>query len=477
MGEYTLNKTKNKKGIGESPFFVMIVLALGVFMTGIDAYIFIPALPTLTKDLNTSYALVSWTLTVLMLFMTAVMPLAGKLSDVFGRKKLYIIGVTTFIIGSFTASFSWNIYVLIVSMAIQGIGAGIVLPSALSTMNDAAHKDQRGKTMGVLMAMSSLAMIIGPNIGGFLIQNFGWRTIFYVNIPIGILAAIMALKFKESHGETNPHIDYVGSLLLIGTIATMLVALVRVQTLPFTDITVFPLFIAAIVLFISLIRYEKHVSEPILDIPLLKKGKILSLNLAILLTGLATFTAFTYVPTFAQMVLNMDVQNSGLLLTPLSITVLITSILGGVLLDKFGAKRMLLLGSPILSAGLLGLAYYVTDSITLSVCLVLIGIGMGFTTSAFQVLMMSFIPRDEEGTGVGVLNTFKGIGGTIGPLTGSFFLGAALSGTITFGHAFNNLFLFGTAVSIIAIILLFIVVMMDRADESTIIGSESVAGK
>lgn len=476
MGEYTTDKT-NKKSMGEAPFFVMIVLALGVFMTGIDAYIFIPALPTLIKDLNTSFELVSWTLTVLMLFMTAIMPLAGKLSDVFGRKRLYIIGVATFIIGSFAASFSWDIYSLIVSMAIQGIGAGIVLPSAISTMNDSTPVDQRGKTMGVLMAMSSLAMIIGPNIGGFLIQNFGWRTIFYVNIPIGILAIILAFKFKESHGETNPHIDFMGSLLLIGSIATMLLALVRVQTIPFTDITVLPLFIASIVLFISLIKYEKRVSEPILDIPLLKKSKILSLNIAILLSGLATFTAFTYVPTFAQLVLNTNVQNSGLLLTPLSITVLITAILGGVLLDKFGAKRMLLLGSPVLSAGLFWLAYCVTDSISLSVALILIGIGMGFTTSAFQVLMMSFIPRNEEGTGVGVLNTFKGIGGTIGPIAGSFFLGAALSGTIKYSHAFSNLFMFGTIVSIIAIILLVIVVIMDKTDESVSNGSESIAGK
>ena len=476
MGEYTTDKT-NKKSIGEAPFFVMIVLALGVFMTGIDAYIFIPALPTLIKDLNTSFELVSWTLTVLMLFMTAIMPLAGKLSDVFGRKRLYIIGVATFIIGSFAASFSWDIYSLIVAMAIQGIGAGIVLPSAISTMNDSAPVDQRGKTMGVLMAMSSLAMIIGPNIGGFLIQNYGWRTIFYVNIPIGILAIILAFKFKESRGETNPHIDFMGSLLLIGSIATMLLALVRVQTLPFTDITVFTLFIASIMLFIALIKYEKRVSEPILDIPLLKKSKILSLNIAILLSGLATFTAFTYVPTFAQLVLNTNVQNSGLLLTPLSITVLITAILGGVLLDKFGAKRMLLLGSPVLSAGLFGLAYCVTDSISLSVALILIGIGMGFTTSAFQVLMMSFIPRNEEGTGVGVLNTFKGVGGTIGPIAGSFFLGAALSGIITYSHAFSNLFMFGAIVSIIAIILLVIVVIMDKNDESISNGSKAIVGK
>jgi len=472
MGRDTTKETKNQIK-WESPFFVMMVLALGVFMTGIDAYIFIPALPTLITDLNTSYELVSWTLTVLMLFMTAVMPLAGKLSDVFGRKKLYIIGVATFITGSFTASLSWDIYSLIVSMAIQGIGAGIVLPSALSTMNDAAPEDQKGKTMGVLMATSSLAMIIGPNIGGYLIQNFGWRTIFYVNIPIGILAIILATKFKESHGETNPHIDYMGSLLLIGSIATMLLALVRIQTIPLTDITVFPLFIVSLVLFISLILYEQRVSEPILDIPLLKKSKILSLNIAILLTGLGTFTAFTYVPSFAQLVLNMNVQNSGILLTPLSITLLIMGIFGGVLIDKFGAKRMLLLGSPILSAGLFGMAYYVTDSVTLSIALILIGIGMGFTFSAFQVLMLSFMPKDEEGAGVGILNTFKGMGGTIGPLTGSFFLGAALSGTITFSHAFSNLFLFGTIVSIIAIILLIIVVIMDRTRETISNDSES----
>ena len=477
MGGYATNETKNKKSIWESPFFVMIVLALGVFMTGIDAYIFIPALPTLIKEFNTSYELVTWTVTACMLFMTAVMPLAGKLSDVFGRKRLYIVGVATFIVGSLAASFSWDIYSLIVFMAIQGIGAGIVLPSALSTMNDAAPANQRGKTMSVLMAMASLAMVVGPNIGGFLIQNFGWRTIFYVNIPIGILSLILAFKFRESHGETNQHIDFVGSLLLIGSIAAMLLALVRFETLPFTDVTVFPLFIVSILLFVFLILYEQRVSEPILDIPLLRKSKVLSLNIAVLFTGLSMFTAVTYVPTFAQLVLKMNVQDSGALLTPLSITLLVMGILGGVLLDKFGAKRMLLIGSPILSAGLLGLAYYVTDPISLSVALVIMGVGLGFTYSAFQILMLSFMPKNETGTGVGILNTFRGIGGTMGPVMGSFFLGSALSGTITFDHAFSNVFLFGTAVSIVAVILLVVVAIMDKTDESRSKGSGSIPGK
>ena len=126
MSENTNEIIENKKSLGSSTIFVMIVLALGVFMTAMDAYIFVPALPTIIADLQTSLNWATWTLTTYMLFMTAIMALAGKLSDVFGRKKLYIIGVTTFVIGSITASLSWDIYSLIASMGLQGIGAGIV---------------------------------------------------------------------------------------------------------------------------------------------------------------------------------------------------------------------------------------------------------------------------------------------------------------------------------------------------------------
>jgi len=275
MSENTNEIIENKKGLGSSTIFVMIVLALGVFMTAMDAYIFVPALPTIIADLQTSLNWATWTLTTYMLFMTAIMALAGKLSDVFGRKKLYIIGVTTFVIGSITASLSWDIYSLIASMGLQGIGAGIVLPSALSSMNDSAPENQRGKTMGVLMAMSSIATIVGPNIGGFLIQNFGWRTVFHINIPLGIMAVLLAFKFKETYGNQDQHIDYIGSALLVGTIASMLLGIIGLESAPFTDVSVFPLIIAAAVLFIALIAYEKRVSEPILDIDVLKKPKII----------------------------------------------------------------------------------------------------------------------------------------------------------------------------------------------------------
>jgi MFS family permease len=149
-------------------------------------------------------------------------------------------------------------------------------------------------------------------------------------------------------------------------------------------------------------------------------------------------------------------------LTPLSVAVCITAILGGVLLDKFGSKRMLLLGSPLLIAGLFGLTYYVTDSTGLAICLAIIGVGVGFTWSAFQLLMMSFMPKEEEATGVGILNTFKGVGSTVAPVIGASFLVNATSGMDNLSQSFSNLFLFGTVTSIIALLLVIIVIIKDK---------------
>ena len=197
-----INNEPQKAALG-SLYYVLLVLALGVFMSSLDMIIFSPALPTIVGDLHTSFDWVAWTLTIYLLFFAAIMPLGGKLSDVFGRKRVYIAGIAMFTLGSFLSSLSWDIYSLIAFRGVQAIGGGLILPSALSAMGSVAPKDKQGKTMGSLMAMSAVAMVIGPTIGGFIIAHFGWRSVLYINIPIGILAIILALRFKESYGETK----------------------------------------------------------------------------------------------------------------------------------------------------------------------------------------------------------------------------------------------------------------------------------
>ena len=454
---------ETRKSIWNSPYFIMIVLMMGVFIMAIDAYVFSPAITGIVAYFKTSYNWVAWTLTIYMLFSTAVMPLAGKLADIYGRKRIYIIGVSLFIIGSFACSISWNIYSLVIFRAVQAIGGGIILPAALSEMGSVAPPDKQGKTMGALMAMSALALVIGPNIGGYLIQNFGWRTIFYINIPIGILSILLALKFKETYGEAKHHLDIFGAVLLGGSLAALLYGLVRLENLPLTDITVFPLFIASAILFIVLILFEMRTKEPILNIPLVSRGDALSLMLAMLATSVGLTAALFFVPTFAQSVLHENVQNSGTLLTPLAISLFIFAIIGGILLDKLGAKPMLLLGTVVTIASFYGLAYYVTNSTSLIIMLVIAGAGFGLGMGAYQVLILAMMPGTDKGTSSGLLNTFKGIGGAIGPVIGGFFLTDAVTNKIyPISQAFTYIFLFAMATSIVALVLLAYLAIISR---------------
>jgi EmrB/QacA subfamily drug resistance transporter len=456
-----INNEPQKGALG-SLYYVLLVLALGVFMTALDSIIFSPALPTIVGDLHTSFDWVAWTMTIYMLFFAAIMPLGGKLSDVFGRKRVYIAGIALFTLGSFLSSLSWDIYSLIAFRGIQAIGGGLVLPAALAAMSSAAPKEQQGKTMGALMAMSAVAMVIGPSVGGYFISHFGWRSVFYINIPIGIIAIILALRFKESYGEKGHHIDLVGSGLLTSGLAAILLGMVRLESLPLTDLTVFPFFLAAILLGVILVVYEKRVPEPILDMATIARGNVLSLNVAALLTSVSLGCAMMYVPSFAQLVLHMNVEDSSNILTPLSVSLLIAAIVGGILIDKFGSKPILLIGTMISVVGVFGMAQYVNDSLSLAIVLAIIGLGMGIGMGAFQIIMISFMPKSEVGTGTGILNTFRNSGMTVGSVIGGFFLADATSKVVTYAQAFSNIFWFGTVISILAVIMIAYLIVIDR---------------
>lgn len=475
MSEHITEKAK--KRVFASPYFVMVVLMLGVFMMGLDMYIFSPALVTIVGYFNTSYTWVAWTMTIYLLVSTAIMPLAGKLSDVFGRKRIFIAGVAVFTIGSVLSSLSWNIYSLIIFRAVQAVGAGIILPAALAAMSSSAPPDKLGKTMSGLMAMSTLAMIIGPAIGGYVIQNFGWRVIFYINVPIGILAILLALMIKESYGSVKHHIDVIGASLLAGGLAVFLLGLVRLETLPFTDITVFPLLVAGLLLGILFVQYEKHATEPILDVRLMFRGDILSLNLGFMMLFFCLVGVITYVPSFAQLVLHMGVLDSGALLMPLSISLFIFGLVGGVLVDKFGAKSVLVIWSIIRCIGFAGLTYCVTDSLSLAIMLFVIGVGVGGGTSVFTVALLSRTPGTEKGVSSAILMTFKGIGGIVGPVVGGYFLNQAQMQTETYSQAFSNIFLSTIVATIIGLVLIAYFVISTRKTSKPIASAPQIGVK
>ncbi len=405
---------KSKKDSGGSPNLILFVLSLGVFITALASFVFSPALPTIAGSLHTSLDLVTWVVTIYILLLATITPLSGKLSDKFGRKKIYIAGVAIFTLGSIACGFSWNIYSLIAFRGMQAIGAALVLPAAIAEVGTSS-KENAGKMMGLLLAMSAFAMIIGPNLGGYLIQNFGWRTIFYFNIPIGILAIILcAWKFKENYGMAEQHLDIIGSLLLTGAVASILLGFDRLATLPIQNMDVYSLFIAFMLLITCFVLVERRVKDPIIDLPLLARGDVLSLNLTMLLMMIPMFCTVIYIPSFVQEVLHISVQNSGFLVTPLAVALLLGNVLGGAYIDRYDARSLLLMGSLVLSGAFIWLTYFVSDWFSLIFTLIGVGLGLGFALESLQLIMLSHMSEDQKGAGTGIINTFKYIGSAIG---------------------------------------------------------------
>jgi EmrB/QacA subfamily drug resistance transporter len=459
---------ENKKCIFASPYYVMVVLMFGVVMMMLDSYIFSPALVSIVNDFHTTYDMVAWIATIYMLISAAIMPLAGKLSDIYGRKNIFIIGVLFFTIGSILSSMSWDIYSLIFFRGIQAIGGGMIMPAALAAMGSAAPANMRGKTIGALMSMSAVAMIVGPNIGGFFIQHFGWRSVFYINLPIGILTILMAFMFKESYGNSQHHIDIAGAAMLGVGLGALVLGITRLESLPLTDITVFPLLAIAALLGILLYWYERRTPEPILDMNVLLKGDTLSLNLAFMMIFFGMTCVTLFVSTFAQTVLNMSIQDSGTILTPRSITIFLASIVGGILIDKFGHKLMMLTGGLVMIMSMLGMMYFVNDPISLAVVLVIMGLGWGMGMGAFSVALLAITPSTEQGVSMGIMTTFRGIGGLIAPVVGGFFLNEALRHTATYSQAFTGIYIAAIAgVSISFLLIAYFVLRTQKAEIPT----------
>lgn len=445
------NESIKNNGLFASPYYVLVVLIIGMFMTGLDAWVLSPAMVPLVNEFHTSYDLVAWVWVVFMLFEAILLPLAGKMSDVIGRKKVFIAGVAIFTLGSLLCSLSWSIYSLIAFRAFQAIGAAVILPAVYATMGSVAPQEQMGKFMGALGSVMGLTMILGPNIGGFVVEHFGWRTVFYINLPIGVLALLLALTLKENYGNKNTHIDIGGSVLLGAGLGALLLGINQLGSHPLTDVTVFPLILAAMLLGVVLYWYERRTPEPLLDMSVITGGVFLSLNIAFMLFFFGMTFAIAYGSTLAQIKLGIGIQNSGTIMTPMSLGVLATSFLGGVLLDRFGVRPVLLAGGVITAAGIAGMAFFVNDSFSLAASLGLIGVGIGTSMGTFQVALMQITPAAEQGVSTGILNTFRSVGGVISPVIGGFILDDALQGTLTYDLAFRYMFVVGLLALLVAI--------------------------
>ena len=393
-------------------------LMAGMFLAALDQSIVGTALPQIVSEFN-SLDKLSWVVTAYLLTSTASTPLWGKISDLYGRRPLFIAAIVTFLGGSVLSAVAQNIEQLIGFRAVQGLGAGGLMSLAFATIGDVIPPRERGKYMGYFGAVFGLSSVAGPLLGGLLTDGPGWRWIFWINVPIGAVAlVIVSARLKLTHVRRSHQIDYLGAATVAAAVTSLLLYLswsgpehgwATGQSLALLG--------AAIVLAVAFVLIELRVSEPIIPMDLFK-GRIFSGNAAFaFLLGIAMFGAIIFLPLYMQAVKEMSPTRSGLALLPMIVGIFSASIPSGQLMSRTGRYKQY----PIISAVMVALAMFLLSTIStttpywqLAIYMFVMGAGLGLSMQIVVTAAQNSVPRRHMGTATSTMTFFRSMGGAIG---------------------------------------------------------------
>ena len=414
---------------------IMVAIMLGLFLAALDQTIVGTALPRIVTDLagNNLY---TWVVTVYLLTSTVSVPVYGKLSDVYGRRPLLLIGVTLFLLGSALSGLSQSMTELIIFRGIQGLGAGAIFPIALAVIGDLFSPAERGRYQGLFGAVFGLSFIIGPFLGGFLTDNLSWHWIFYVNLPIGIAAlAVIATQLPNTgntRGVRARDLDFLGIGLFSAAAISLLLGLTNKgltdsagQLYAWSSINVVAFLVAAAVFTAAFVLAEHRAKEPIIPLELFRNRSYTTINIATFLVAFGFFSAIIFLPRYFQAVQGLSATASGYRTWPLMLGLIISSTVGGIIVSRTGRYKLMLLGSmAVLTVGMylmtrlaVGTGYW-----TLSLWMAIAGFGVGPSFSVTTVALQNAVPVRRIGVATSNLTFFRQIGGSVGlAIAGSIF--------------------------------------------------------
>ena len=399
---------------------------LVTLMAALDSTIVSTALPTIVGDLG-GISKLSWVVTAYLLTSTISTPLAGKLGDTYGRKLVLQVALVVFLIGSALCGLSQDMTELIVFRGIQGLGGGALLVSTQATIGDVVSPRERGRYSGLIGAVFGVATVIGPLLGGLFVDHLSWRWIFYVNLPIGIVAFVVLQAVLHPPATRVHHaIDYAGIALLAGALSSIvLYTSLGGTTYGWWSGPMIVLLVLSVLLTAGFILAERYAKEPILPLKLFRNRVFAVASAVGFIVGMALFGSVTYLPLYLQVVKGSSPTESGLQMLPLIIGLLITSVGSGQLIVRFGRYKIYpIIGTAILVVGLYLLSHLEvgTSRLVASSYMLIVGLGLGFVMQVLVLAVQNAVDYADLGVATASATLFRSMGGTLGvPLFGAIF--------------------------------------------------------
>ncbi|MGE5379498.1 MAG: MDR family MFS transporter [Methylocystaceae bacterium] len=393
-------------------------LFLGMFFASLDQTVVGTAMPRIIGDLG-GLSIMTWVTTAYMLTSTPVVPIAGKLADLYGRRVVYVIGIGIFMAGSALCGTSHNMTELIIYRGLQGLGGGLMMPMAMTIVGDIFPPENRGKWQGVMGAIFGLSAVVGPAIGGWIVDNSSWHWVFFVNLPVGLLAAFSIYYGLRSEKRLKERviIDYAGAVSLTAGVTCLLLSLnMGGKDYPWSSWLIIGLFALSFTFLTAFVWVEKTVSEPILSLELFNNRVFLITNIIGFLLGLGLFGAIVFLPFFLQGVVGISATSSGNSMIPMMAAMMVTSILIGRLITRVSFRNLYIAGMGIMAIGFYLLSKMTIDTTQLMAILyiIVLGLGMGLIMPTVTIAVQNAFPPEERGVATSSTQFFRSIGGTLG---------------------------------------------------------------
>ena len=425
-------------------WWTLAALSFALFMIMLDNTIVNVALPSIQRDLDIGVSELEWVVTGYALSFAVLMLSGGKLADMYGRRRVFLLGLAVFSLSSLACGLAGSADLLIGARVVQGVGAAFMMPATLSIISATFPPRERGAAIGIWAGVSALALAIGPLVGGLITEHIGWNWIFYVNVPVGVLGVAATLLIVPESRDTSheQRLDLPGLLVSGAGLLALAYALIEGNHAGWSSPTILSLFAIAAVALVAFVLLELHQRLPMMDLSLFRQGTFAGANIVALLVSLAMFGVFFFVSLYMQNVLGYSAVEAGATFLPMTVLIILVAPVAGKASDRFGSRWLMATGMTLVALSLLLYAQLEIDSSFWNVLPGLLtgGIGMAMSMSPMTAAALSAVPVDKAGVGSGILNTFRQVGGALGiAIMGAIFAdrsAAALSGGASRPEAF-----------------------------------------